>query len=347
MLKSEANDETSIAPLALRPDELLDRALATAALPPTTQRLLAMTRSDKAEIGPIVETLSQSPSLAAAVLRLANSSTYGSARKIGDLSRAVIVIGMQELHDVVAGTAMLAAFGRRDPVSEYLQATAGLSAAIAQKLTVRLKYGAPSSAYLAGLMCELGALACLALDPPFAQLHLASEGNARRRFALEQSRYGSTTPAIGARILAGSGLPTQVAEAVATTGLEPEGEATPLGRTIAFSRLAAVALLSAAEHGDPDVLRSELTVAASIVGLQELDPELLMQTCLAAAPSAELTLKGGLSEVAATADDSALEEATTLHTGLRPKQRQGRGLYVALIAAAVLAIAGISWFLLR
>ncbi|MDB4974101.1 MAG: hypothetical protein JWN48_2442 [Myxococcaceae bacterium] len=290
---TSAPDVTRV-PLAQRADVLLDRALEQGALPASTQSLLALTRRDDAEVGPVVDALALNPSLAAAVLRVANSAAYGQARSIGDLRRAVTVIGMQELHDIVAGTAMMAAFSVADPLSARIQATAVLSASVAQKLAAKLKAGSPSAAYLSGLMCELGALACLALDPAFSDLYGTGDAKAQVRFAGEASRYGGTTPDIGGRILAASSLPSEVAKAVAMTGLEPGKHEATLGRVVAFSRLAAQVLLHAAEHGQPDQLRSDLLEAAATVGLEALDPEMLTQTCLAAATAAELTLRGEL-----------------------------------------------------
>ncbi|HEX5660584.1 MAG TPA: HDOD domain-containing protein [Polyangiales bacterium] len=283
-------------PLAQRADVLLDRALEHGSLPESTQKLLELTRRDDAEVGPVVDALALNPGLAAAVLRVANSPLYGQQRAISDLKRAVGLIGMQELHDIVAGTAMMAAFSTADPLSQKMQGTAVLSASVARVLAVKLKLNAASAsaAYLSGLMCELGALACLALDPEFPELYGHAD-NARARFDVEVSRYGGSTPDIGGRILKASSLPTEVSDAVGTTGLEPGLHTPSLGRVVAFARLAANVLLSAAEHGDAAKLREELGAAAEVAGLENVDPELLFSASLTAAAEAELTLRGELS----------------------------------------------------
>src|SRR4051812_30543059 len=156
-----------------RTNSLLDRALELGAMSPSTRSLLELTRRESAEIGPIVDALALNPNLSAAVLRVANSAAYGQARSIANLRRAVTVIGMQELHDLVAGSSMMAAFSTPHPLAQRLQATSVLSASIAQKLSVKLRVGSSSTAYLSGLMCELGALACTALDPDFPALYEA------------------------------------------------------------------------------------------------------------------------------------------------------------------------------
>lgn len=330
-------------PLAERADVLLDRALEFGSLPASTQTLLSLTRRDNAEIGPVVDALALNPSLAAAVLRVANSPVYGQVRAVGDLHRAVQLIGMQELHDLVAGTAMLAAFSRADPLSARIQATAVLSASVAQKLAVKLRAGSPSAAYLSGLMCELGALACLALDPDFSELYASHDANVRERFEGEASRYGGTTPVIGGRILNASSLPTEVSNAVGTTGLEPGEHTATLGRVVAFARLAAYILVRAAEHGDPAVLREELARAAATVGLEMVDPDMLTRTCLAAATDAELTLRGelGLAQIAPVND---VEPARTASHTASANTQSRAGLYAG-IGLAVAALVAAVWFL--
>jgi HD-like signal output (HDOD) protein len=293
-------------PLAQRADVLLDRALEYGSLPESTQKLLELTRRDDAEVGPVVDALALDPGLAAAVLRVANSPVYGQQRAIADLKRAVSLIGMQELHDIVAGTAMMAAFSKADPLSQRMQGTAVLSASVARVLASKLKLNAASAsaAYLSGLMCELGALACLALDPEFPELFGTTGSDARARFDGEASRYGGTTPDIGGRILAASALPAEVAQAVGMTGLEPGAHTPTLGRVVAFSRLAAQILVRASEHGDGDKLRAEIAEAAQTVGLEKVELELLVSACIAAAADAELTLRGelGLSQTAPSND---------------------------------------------
>lgn len=329
-------------PLDERSEVLLDRALEMGAISGSVQELLSLTRKDDAEVRPVVDALSKNPSLTAAVLRAANSPAYGQSRSVADLSRAVLVLGMQELHDLVASTAMMAAFSRAEPLSERLQASAALSASIAQKLTARLG-GVPSTAYLSGLMCELGALACIALDPGYAEVFAAAGGDPKRRFAAEMARYGRTTASIGGRILAASELPAQVTEAVATTGVDEAMETSELGRAVAFARLAAMAMYAAVEHGEPEQLWAELDRHAATVGLTGTTPELLSHVCLGAASAVELTLgEKFLPDGAAPANDGGEKKSETLRV-----EAGKRGISPAAIGIGVVVLGALVWFLTR
>jgi HD-like signal output (HDOD) protein len=329
---------TETGSLGQRPDTLLDRALELGSLSPSTQQLLELSRSDEADLAAITDALAGSPSLAAAVLRAANSPAYGQSREIGDLTRAVMVIGMQELHDVVAGTAMLSAFTRPNPLSQQFQSTAGLSAALARLLATRLGSGAGSTAYLGGLMCELGALACLAVDPSYAGLYRASAAKLDQRQAAELARYGVTTPTLASRILAASALPTDVSEAVGASGLEPEGTISSLSRVVAFSRAAALVLLSAVEHDDPARLREELAELTQTLHVPEIEPEELTRMGLDAATTAGLPLRGKLALLQGAPPFARHTTATVF-----ARQRSRVPLY--LLALAV--VAALAWLLTR
>jgi HD-like signal output (HDOD) protein len=316
-------------PLPRRAETLLDRALEIGSASPSTQELLSLTRNDEADLAAVVEALSLQPSLAAAVLRAANSPAYGQTRAVGDLQRAVLVIGMQELHDVVAGSAMLAAFSRPHPFSDQLQARAVLAATIARQLATKISAGASSSAYLSGLLAELGALACFAVDPGYADLHARVGSTLKARCDAELSRYGTTTPALGGRILSASALPEEVSEAAGASGLEPEPSVSRLARVVAFSRCAALTLLPALARDQPDELQIDLTVLSEQVGLRDVEPGLLRHVCLEAARSAGHALPAKLSAVYASPSHEPPPTPPT------PVARSRTPLYVGVVVLAL------------
>ncbi|MET0340117.1 MAG: HDOD domain-containing protein [Polyangiales bacterium] len=329
-------------PMEERSEKMLDRALELSALSSSVQELLSLTRRDDAELGPVLEALGKDPSLAAAVLRAANSPVYGQSRSVADLSRAISVLGMQELHDLVASTAMMAAFARPDPLSQRLQTSAPISASIAQKLAPRLG-AVPSTAYLGGLMCELGARATLALDPAYAELYWSAHAEPRRRFADERTRYGRTTAEIGGRMLAASDIPTAVCESVSAAG--HESNLPQVARVVAFARLAAGALLAATEHGEPDVLFADLSKSAALVGLDGVEPDVLMRVSLGAASEAALTLKG---DFAPSGDKPANDvQPTPTHRPSISVPKQSRAPLVAVCGFGLVLFGALVWYLVR
>lgn len=336
--------EFEAVPIDRRPEVLINSALERGTVPDSVRELLALTRRDDAKVGPVAEALARNPALVAAVFRAANGAANAQSRKVTDLHRAVVVLGMQELHDLVAGASMMGAFNSPDPLSQQLQAGAVLSGSVALHVSA-LVGGIPGpTAFLSGLLCELGALACLAADPSFAELYQTSVLPGQGRYELELGRYGIVTPALGGEILAASKLPADVVQAVSSTGLEGPDKASALGRVVAFARFAAPALLRTIEHVDGERLRTELLEAANLVKLNEIDGDTLFRACLAAAETAELGLRGELRLVAEPAPEAP--DVPIDKNAAAPAHNKGMTLYVAVGIGLLLVGAG-TWFLLR
>ncbi|HET9958608.1 MAG TPA: HDOD domain-containing protein, partial [Polyangiaceae bacterium] len=84
-----------------RIDALLDQVVEVCPLPATTQRVLALTASDKSKVAEVASVISTDPALAAAVLSVANSAAY-AANKVDSLDMAVMRLGLRELNNLAA-----------------------------------------------------------------------------------------------------------------------------------------------------------------------------------------------------------------------------------------------------
>ncbi len=343
---NDSDLEFEAVPLDRRPEVLINSALERGSMPDSVRELLALTRRDDAKVGPVAEALARNPALVVAVFRAANGASNAQSRKVTDLHRAVVVLGMQELHDLVAGVSMMGAFSSPDPLSQQLQAAAVLSGTVALHVSALLGGIPGPTAFLAGLLSELGALACLGADPSFAELYKSSALPSQDRYERERGRYGIVTPALGGEILAASKLPADVVQAVSSTGLEGPDKGPALGRVVAFARFAAPALLRTIEHADGARLRTELLEAATLVRLDEIDPDTLFAACLAAAETAELGLRGELRLVAESAPEAPEPATKTAMAAPAPPRETAVTTYVA-VAAALLLAGGGAWLLLR
>ena len=84
----------------------------TLASPPTSYLQLceALKLPEDSQLDGITKVIASDPSLAAKVLKIVNSALYGFERKIESIRRAVIILGLQQIHDLVLGIAVSHSF---------------------------------------------------------------------------------------------------------------------------------------------------------------------------------------------------------------------------------------------
>jgi HD-like signal output (HDOD) protein len=281
---------------------LLDRVVDICPFPATAQRLMTLVNDERAPVESIAGAVQCDPALATQVLRVANSAAFRHAGgdAVRDLRQALVVIGLEELRMMSGAMALLATFATRDELSLDLHHTSAVSGAIAESIVPLGPGAARSLPFLCGLLCEVGALACLAVDGPgyvdLWQRTIRSGGGrwspemALARDAFETKRYGVTTRTIGSRLMLRHQLPREIAMA-----LEAAPQAAPsapaLHRATAFARIAAVQVVGPASSRDPAALAEPITAIAKLTSLVELEPGELVRRCVLAALSMERTMR--------------------------------------------------------
>lgn len=81
-----------------------------ATLPDVYMKIRAALDDPDVSIPEVADVIATDPSITAALLRLANSAFYGYARKIDTITRAVSLIGLEQVHDLVLATSVTALF---------------------------------------------------------------------------------------------------------------------------------------------------------------------------------------------------------------------------------------------
>lgn len=205
-----------------RLEALLEKITEVCSIPATAQKVLELTRDEFADLPAVVEALSEDPALAMEVLRIANSPFFAQRKKITSIQRAVLIIGMQELNTMAAAMAMLAAFPSDEELSKHLHEASLVSATIARLIAADLKGQDLPTVFLCGLLCEIGAMACVSVDGAhYAELWRSAGGDFAARAELERKRYGATSEEIAFRLLVRNRISEEVAHAVLPSGLTP------------------------------------------------------------------------------------------------------------------------------
>ena len=257
-------------------DALLDQVVEVCPLPATTQRVLALTSSETSSVPEVARVVSTDPALAAAVMSLANSAAFGMGR-IDRLEVAVLRLGLRELNKLAAAMAVFAAFRNKAELTLQLHEMCVASGVMAHHLAKEGNWAQPNTAFVCGLLSEIGAMCCLAFDgASYVTLWEQASASADLRTELERTRYGATSFAIGQRFLERNSLPGNVCAAVGSELTESPDRAEPLAKITLLARHTPP--LARATRDDAPQLLSLLEALAQRVGLSGVDGARLLGT---------------------------------------------------------------------
>ncbi len=96
----------------MKPADLVDDTLELLSLPEVCMRVNAMIDNPRYSVAHIGDVINQDVALTARLLKLVNSSLYAFPSQIDTVSRAITVIGMKDLRDLIISTATTRSFDR-------------------------------------------------------------------------------------------------------------------------------------------------------------------------------------------------------------------------------------------
>lgn len=281
-------------------DKLVDRVLDLCPFPATAQRLMALANDDSAPMEAIAAAVASDPALATQVLHVANSSAFRlpGREAVRDLRLALVAIGLEPLKTMASAMALLATFATRDELALDLHGMSAISGSITSAIVPAGQGAARGMPFICGLLCEVGALACLVVDGPgYVALWRRTAGSTAPwspdlvslRDDLETKRYGATSRTIGARLLRRQLVPADIATAIEAPTRNFRG-APLLHRATAFAYVVTPVLVAHAGAPTPALTQTVGDVAA-LTSFVELDAAELTKRCLAACANAERALR--------------------------------------------------------
>ncbi|NVM22915.1 MAG: HDOD domain-containing protein [Desulfobacterales bacterium] len=131
-------------------------------LPVIYAKLSQLLQAPNATIRVISDVISEDPATAAKVLRIVNSAFYGFPQRIGNVQRAVVILGLNEIKNLVLATSILQVFRRfgsehvfdMDRLWEHSIGCAVASRVLAEAAYLRN----PEDVFAGGLMHDIGKL---------------------------------------------------------------------------------------------------------------------------------------------------------------------------------------------
>jgi HD-like signal output (HDOD) protein len=138
------------------------------ALPATVGKVLAVTADPASSADDLISAILPDQSMCAAILKVANSAFFGIPREVSTLERAVVVLGYEEIRNIVIGKAIFAAFPKmsgKDHAKVHLLWEHAFACGLAAKIIGEDLQLSPSELFIAGLIHDIGRLAMFVVFP--------------------------------------------------------------------------------------------------------------------------------------------------------------------------------------
>jgi HD-like signal output (HDOD) protein len=158
------------------------------------------------------------PAISARVLKVVNSPLYGFPKQIDSITRAVNLIGMQSVSDLVAATIIGRTFSGMPAELMDLPAfwkKSALCALMAGKIARASGIMESERFFIEGLLRDIGHLVLYQTVPQRAQSALIESGHLGTRLAeVEQSNIGCDFTEVGAELVRFWGMPSPIEQAI-------------------------------------------------------------------------------------------------------------------------------------
>jgi HD-like signal output (HDOD) protein len=200
------------------PQSLIGPDLALVSLPEIFYQIEAVINNPRSSAFQIAEVISKDPSLSAKLLRIVNSAFYGFPKQIDTISRAVAIVGSDQLQLLTLGTSVIALF--RDIPSTLMNMGWFWKHSLACGITSRLiasykNFQNIEQLFISGLLHDLGKLIIFKNHPREAAAALSQAGRSESfHFQMEQTFLGFDHLQVGLALADKWKLPLSLQQAI-------------------------------------------------------------------------------------------------------------------------------------
>ena len=259
---------------------ILDRIQTLPALPHSAMQVITLTQNSETDIKDLITVLSHDPSLAANILRQANSSYYGYARRISSLPEAVVILGFQSIQNLAMASALapllkseLIGYGMDQ---EGLWRHSLFVAMAGKTLCKRLRLPFGEVAFTAGLLHDIGKLILTVYVQEVGSYILKKVNQENLSFReLEEKIIGFDHATVGGYITQQWNLPKELVEVITNHHTPERAQHHPQLTAVVHIANALANLLGVSEAVD-SFLNPVQEQTLSLLNLTEHDLELIM-----------------------------------------------------------------------
>ena len=186
-------------------------------LPEIYLRVRDVVDSPESTMDDLANTLKFDPAISARLLKIVNSPLYGFLKKIDNISRAVTLLGMQPVSDLVASTTIGQTFTGMTADLMDLPAfwRKSVRCSLAGKIAKTSGIEESERFFIEGLLRDIGHLVLYQTIPQWAQSALVEAGYLGSPLAeVEQASMGCDFTEVGAALIRSWGMPDQIEQAI-------------------------------------------------------------------------------------------------------------------------------------
>jgi len=205
--------------MSLEPRDLVKVAGSISSLPMIFTRINDAVNNPRSSIADIGRIISEDPGLTARLLRIANSAFYSFPSKIDTISRAVTIVGTQQLRDLALATSVMKVF--KGIPEDLMNMEAFWRHSIGCGITARVLASHRREAnleryFVTGMLHDIGRLLLFMNLPKQARAALARcQGSGELLYQVEYEEMGFDHATVGSALLQAWNLPASLEEVVA------------------------------------------------------------------------------------------------------------------------------------
>ncbi len=198
--------------------ELVQSCTTVFTLPEIYFRVRDVVDNPDSTMDELANVLKLDPAISARLLRIVNSPLYGFPKQIDTISRAVNIVGMQAINDLVTATTVGRTFAGMPiqlmDVPKFWRKSV-LCALLAGKIAKSCEINDSERFFIEGLLRDIGHFVLYQTVPQRAQSALIEAGYLETSLAeVEQSNIGCDFAEVGAELIRSWGMPVQIEQAI-------------------------------------------------------------------------------------------------------------------------------------
>ena len=200
------------------PEDLIGRTVDLVSLPDIYVRLKAVVDDPESSMGDVADVVAGDPALTARLLKIANSPFFGFPARVATVTRAISLLGTQQIHDLVLATTVADAFSSMSTEIISMQdfwshsIRCGL---LSRRLAQECNVLDSERLFVEGLLHDLGHLIMYRSVPEASAAALRqSQQQARPLFLVERELIGCDSAQIGSTLMRNWHFPPGLIESV-------------------------------------------------------------------------------------------------------------------------------------